>query len=50
MRLEGLASNENYAVTQLGMETLVVELVENVLKMTWKIHLVTSSLTGTAIS
>lgn len=36
--LEALASDHHHTVTQLGMEALVVELLENVLEMTRKVH------------
>lgn len=38
MSLEALASNHHNAITQLSMEALVVELLENKLEMAWKVH------------
>lgn len=38
MSLEALASNQHHTVTQLSMEALVVELLENMLEVTWKVH------------
>lgn len=35
---EGLASNQHHTVTQLGVEALLVELLENELEMTWEVH------------
>lgn len=36
--LKGLTSNHHYTVTQLSLEALVVELLENMLEVTWKVH------------
>ncbi len=36
--LEALASNQHHTITQLGVEALVVELLENMLKVTRKVH------------
>lgn len=38
MSLEALASNHHHTIAQLSVEALVVELLENVLEMTWKVH------------
>lgn len=38
MSREALASNHHNTIAELSMETLVVELLENKLEMTWKVH------------
>lgn len=38
MSPEALASDHHHTVTQLSVEALVVELLENMLEMTWKVH------------
>lgn len=35
---EALASYHHHAITQVSMEALVVELLENKLEMSWKVH------------